>query len=77
MTDRKGNTVIKAFMCHGCQTCWEMIPGDPETGTYDQVIKHPHCLAQEDATEQAALYSGMLLGDQEAMGRRGQESGAA
>ncbi len=57
---KAGNVWIKAFMCHGCQTCWELVEG--EIGTEPTLVQHPHCLSQEDMTDQATLYAGALKG---------------
>ena len=49
---------MKVFMCAGCQYCWEMIDDGTEVGS---VLQHPHCLSQEDVTDEILALKGKAL----------------
>lgn len=58
-----GERYMKVFICHGCQTCWEIVDDGSEDG---MLIQHRHVLGAEDVTDQikqleekAAQYDGL------------------
>lgn len=58
-----GERYMKVFLCHGCQTCWEIIDDGTEDG---KLIQHRHVLGAEDVTdtvkdweEKAGMYDGL------------------
>lgn len=46
----RGKRYYEVFVCHGCQSCWEMQEGG-------SVVEHPHNLSAVDVTDkvEAAL----------------------